>query len=408
MARPSWFKYFTSDGHPVLDRIWDSLSNGTGDGHIGHRLVRLVSVAAPAPAESAARAQAWATPDSDAPAWVMPAAGQIEVQFASDSAAAPVLADIADADRDALLGTPDGRGATLMLGGVPQFQFGIPAASPLSTLSAHDGAASYVVHYSDDFQSAYVMNTVNKTLLTGGPGDWPELGQGDDDVLVLSGDFSTGFTLPSQPQDIDRVVVTGSDNYTLVSTDDQVGPGQTMAIDAMPLGPGNHIAFDGSAETDGRFYFYGSESGDVFIGGAGGDRIAGLGGADMLTGGGGSDTFVYTGAGESTGPNYDTLGDFDAAADRIDLLGTVTGFHAPVEGGTLSTATFNTDLSAAMSGLGASQAAWFAPDSGDLAGQIFLIVDANGVAGYQEGEDYVFAVNGAPLADLSGHTDIFV
>jgi len=55
-----------------------------------------------------------------------------------------------------------------------------------------------------------------------------------------------------------------------------------------------------------------------------------------------------------------------------------------------------------LSGLGASQAAWFAPDSGDLAGQIFLIVDANGIAGYQEGGDYVFAVNGAPLADGAG------
>jgi peptidase M10/serralysin-like protein len=128
----------------------------------------------------------------------------------------------------------------------------------------------------------------------------------------------------------------------------------------------------------------------------------------VLAGGGGRDTFTYFGASESTGATYDTLGDFDAGSDKIDLLGTVTGFHAPVEGGTLSLATFDADLSAALSGLGASQAAWFAPDAGDLAGQIFLIVDANGVAGYQEGEDYVFAVSGTPLVDLSGHTDIFV
>jgi Ca2+-binding RTX toxin-like protein len=397
----------------VLERLWETLSNGaTDDVHIGSRFARLAAVAAPASAvsaqpESAIRAQFSAVPLSNAPAWVMPAVGELDVQRASDSAA-PVPADTAAADHDALLGDAAARGATVILDGVPQLQFGTAAASSLSTLSARNDAANYVVHYSDDFQSAYVMNSATKTLLTGAPGDWPELGQGDDDVLVLSGDYSTGFTLPSQPHDIDRVVVTGTDNYNLVSTDDQVGPGQIMAIDAMALGAGNHILFDGSAETDGRFYFYGSEAGDIFIGGAGNDRIAGLGGADMLAGGGGSDIFVYTGAGESTGTNYDTLGGFDATSDKIDLLGTVTGFHAPIEGGTLSLATFNADLSAALGGLGASQAAWFAPDAGELAGQIFLIVDANGVAGYQEGEDYVFAVTGAPLADLSGHTDIFV
>ena len=69
----------------------------------------------------------------------------------------------------------------------------------------------------------------------------------------------------------------------------------------------------------------------------------------------------------------------------------------------------STPISARRSaGLGAGQAVWFAPDAGDLAGTIFLVVDANGIAGYQAGEDYVFAVAGAPLADLTGHTDIFV
>ena len=50
----------------------------------------------------------------------------------------------------------------------------------------------------------------------------------------------------------------------------------------------------------------------------------------------------------------------------------------------------------------------YAPDAGDLAGKLFLVVDANGVAGYQEGEDYVFALAGTTLADLGGHTDFFI
>ena len=41
----------------------------------------------------------------------------------------------------------------------------------------------------------------------------------------------------------------------------------------MPLGDGGRIIFDGSAETDGSFVFFGSEPGDTFLGGAGDDRI---------------------------------------------------------------------------------------------------------------------------------------
>ena len=66
------------------------------------------------------------------------------------------------------------------------------------------------------------------------------------------------------------------------------------------------------------------------------------------------------------------------------------------------------DLAAALAGLGAGRAALYAPDAGDLAGTVFLVVDANGVAGYQEGEDYVFALAGTTLGDLSGHTDFFI
>ena len=168
------------------------------------------------------------------------------------------------------------------------------------------------------------------------------------------------------------------------------------------------MTFDGSAETDGSFVFFGSAGGDTFIGGGGDDRIVGLGGADTLTGGGGADRFVYTGASESSGGNYDTIADFNPTVDRIDLLSGVASWGTAITSGALSHASFNSDLGAVMAGLGAAQATWFAPDSGDLAGTIFLVVDANGVAGYQEGEDYVFAIGGAPLADLTAHVDIFI
>ena len=53
-------------------------------------------------------------------------------------------------------------------------------------------------------------------------------------------------------------------------------------------------------------------------------------------------------------------------------------------------ATFNTDLTAAMSGhLGAHHAILFTPNAGTLSGETFLVVDLNGTAGYQSGHDLV-------------------
>jgi len=102
--------------------------------------------------------------------------------------------------------------------------------------------------------------------------------------------------------------------------------------------------------------------------------------------------------------NYSLVADSDADAHNIDLP---MSLAAAVTSGSLSEASFDDDLSAALGGLGAGQAALFAPDSGDHAGKIFLVVDGNDVAGYQEGEDYVFGIAGLPPADLGGHTDFF-
>jgi hypothetical protein len=227
------------------------------------------------------------------------------------------------------------------------------------------------------------------------------------DTLALSGDFSAGFDLLAPPADLGQILLAAGNDYVL-SVGDDFQVGGSVTIDGRSLGDGNHVMFDGSAETDGSFSFQGSAGADFFLGGAGADTIHGGAGGDVLSGGAGADIFVYTSASESTGTTYDLLADFDPSADRIDLPGSVSGFAAAVTGGSLSDATFNVDLTAALGGLGAHQAAWFAPDAGDLAGQIFLVVDGNGVAGYQVGEDYVFGVAGSPLPDLIGHTDFFI
>lgn len=235
--------------------------------------------------------------------------------------------------------------------------------------------------------------------------DWAGPAQG---TLSLAGDYAGGFLLTALPFRVDGLALTAGNNYLLASDDDFVAAGGTMVINALDLGAGEHVVFDGTAESDGRFIFYGGDSGDTFMGGAGNDLIEGGGGADILAGGGGSDTFTWRDAAESSGADYDILADFDAASDKIDLEVTVSGFDAAIAGGSLSEGSFNADLGAALAGLGAGRAVYYAPDAGDLAGTVFLVVDANGVVGYQEGEDYVVALPGATLADLSGHTDFFI
>lgn len=417
MARPFWFKLFgRNSGYTNEEIIQAFQDSNLGDRIANGNFLKLIfrisdrtdtlagGTHAPTPAETPRDLLALTPRDEAAviAAGALASAGQ-EEPSAPTPASIETLADTpSDDDQAALPDGGSGRSATVMLDGITQSLFHTAPHSPFAA-----DARDYVVIYSDDLQSGMVIDPRTKSVLPGGPGDYADLGAGPDDALELNGDYSAGFGL-TVPTYVETIIAREGHDYNLVAADENVAAGKTLTINAMPLADTGHMIFDGSAETDGRFVFYGSELGDVFLGGAGDDRALGLGGADILSGGGGSDTFVYSGAGESSGASYDTLADFQVGVDHIDLLGTVSGFGAPIAGGTLSLASFNDDLGAVLGGLGASQAVWFAPDAGDLAGQIFLIVDANGIAGYQEGEDYVFAVAGSSLADLTGHTDLFI
>jgi hypothetical protein len=110
----------------------------------------------------------------------------------------------------------------------------------------------------------------------------------------------------------------------------------------------------------------------------------------------GADTFSYSGVLESTGLGHDVINGFHVASDRFDLNVAVTGVDARVAAGQLDVATFHHDLRAALtsSTLAANHAVLFTPDSGSEAGNVYVIVDANGVAGYQVDQDFVFQVDG--------------
>ena len=231
-----------------------------------------------------------------------------------------------------------------------------------------------------------------------GPGhfdsqDFVNGGAGTNDQLGLDGDYT--LTLGTNITNVEVVVMIqkpgGSLNtYNLSTVDAFVAAGQTMTIYGVQVV--NPITFNGSAETNGAFRVFGGLGADIITTGAGNDSILGGAGADILTGGGGADTFIYNAASESTGAGFDTLLGFDFAVDRIDLPNTVDAYQTLLTG-RLDAATFDANLTAVMGGLTAGTAILFTPNSGSYAGQHFVIVDGNGVAGYQAGADYVFKMD---------------
>jgi serralysin len=222
------------------------------------------------------------------------------------------------------------------------------------------------------------------------------------DVLEISGATSAKFgaTTVLNIETIDL----GSGKMKLTANDATTGSGKTLTVDASGA---TKLTFSGAGEKDGKFVIIGSggvdaitggNKNDTIDGGAASDTLTGGKGADTLTVALGNDTLVYAGVNESTGPNYDVVRSFEfKAGDHFDLDVAVAAVNAMVTTGTLSQASFNTNLAAAIGAgqLGAHNAVLFQASAGDLNGQTFLIVDVNGVAGYQASADYVMKLDTA-------------
>jgi len=211
-------------------------------------------------------------------------------------------------------------------------------------------------------------------------------------------------------QNVENIYISWGNVRTV---DANVAAGHTLYVTL------NTGIFVGQAETDGNFVITGF--GGAAIGGQGDDQIElslnsaarsqtallqGDGGADFLRFTAAPNThgeFAYVAASDSTGPTYDTIDQFDPTVDFFKLFATVTGVDTSVTTGALSTATFNSDLTAAVGSaqLAAHHAVVFTPDSGTLAGDHFLIIDTNGTAGYQAWHDLVIQLTNATSLTLT-------
>jgi Ca2+-binding RTX toxin-like protein len=148
----------------------------------------------------------------------------------------------------------------------------------------------------------------------------------------------------------------------------------------------------------------------VITGGGGADKLTGLGGGDTLRGGGGADIYDCGGPKASSGVDHDVAIGFDFQIDRFAVIKTVKGIDPTVDAGRLRTDTFDADLADAVGAaeLAERHAVLFTPDAGGLAGHTYLVVDANGTAGYQVNKDYVVELVDAEHLGALGTSDFIV
>ncbi|MGB2595314.1 MAG: M10 family metallopeptidase C-terminal domain-containing protein, partial [Pseudolabrys sp.] len=122
-------------------------------------------------------------------------------------------------------------------------------------------------------------------------------------------------------------------NFILTSD----GNGGTLIADPPPDSGTVTIAAHDS------FIFIGSANADTLIGGPQNDTFIGGGGGDTMKGGGGSDAFVFktvTDSQPGTG-HFDTITDFTAGTDRIDLSAIVGASNVQGQVGMANTVAAN-------------------------------------------------------------------
>jgi predicted extracellular nuclease len=135
-------------------------------------------------------------------------------------------------------------------------------------------------------------------------------GGGNADIVILQGNYTTSLNGISNLGNLGSIslfsgsVTSYGDtannfyDYNLVSADSNVGAGQVLKINGSGLRVGEDLTFDGSAETDGSFRFYGGLGVDRLTGGAQNDNFffghnGSFGSSDRVNGGTGGYDVLY-------------------------------------------------------------------------------------------------------------------
>jgi hypothetical protein len=250
------------------------------------------------------------------------------------------------------------------------------------------------------------------TAFSGGDGD---------DTLIVAGDAAAGTARLDGGAGMDTLVlgtaVDQTDLHNFEAIDVNPGIGTfSIDIDGKLQAAGNDIeTVDGHllGATD-SLQVRGNDGRGITlgIGGEGNDILAGWRGATLTGGGGadqlgasihydgggefdyyGHDTFIYNAVTDSTSTAYDTIEEWYSVTDVFKLWFAVTGVDTEVVG-TPSQQNFDSDLATLVgpSQLAPHHAVMVSPRAGIFNSEGFIVVDANGVAGYQAGQDLVIHV----------------
>ena len=223
--------------------------------------------------------------------------------------------------------TSDG-GSGMFIADPPATTDPVVAATAETTLTANTDMVSLV----GDANRVLATNSTatNGDTITGGTGSdmlTIDTGPGVKHTFVFGDGASdhsdiglTKFetlTLTDQTAD-----ATHEDAVTVAFNSDFKNNG-TLTVDGSALHDlkGTNLTVDAHLASHDSFIFIGSANADTLIGGPQNDTFIGGGGGDTMKGGGGSDAFVFktvTDSQPGTG-HFDTITDFTAGTDRIDL-----------------------------------------------------------------------------------------
>ncbi|HEY1707081.1 MAG TPA: hypothetical protein VGG10_02360 [Rhizomicrobium sp.] len=197
-------------------------------------------------------------------------------------------------------------------------------------------------------------------------------------IVVLDGDYSSGLTITKEmASSIADLQLDSGHDYD-IAFDQSIGTSSGFrAIDATRLGASDNLTLDLTSEQSGNTNHQATSAVEVYLGKGNNVIYAGLG-ADIYLNGGGHDTFVYSNPDQSTtGSNLfvDQI-KFISGLDHFQLGVSITGIDPTLHGGFQP------------STLQAHHAVLVDAEDNNS----YLFVDANGVAGYQEGQDYVFQI----------------
>ncbi|MDI1229113.1 MAG: calcium-binding protein [bacterium] len=179
-----------------------------------------------------------------------------------------------------------------------------------------NGGAANDTLFGDDGDDVLIGGT-GADIMNGGDGDDSYFVDNANDLIIdiaTEGDdslsVSVNYTL-SATAEIETVTLSGTSalHFTGSDTDNTV------------TGNSGANSIDGA---DGDDFISGLGGNDILMGGLGDDILAGGIGVDRMTGGAGADTFVFDAPAIPT--NADTVTDFDAALDKIDISALMTDY----------------------------------------------------------------------------------